>query len=123
MEEKKAKSFKLEKELRKDYIRDTIGFYIKKHPQEYQFFLDWMKQKRNQMTDKTYGVVDSDVINQAGQKYSSDAIRVTYILPEKLDGMLRYAFDEVHHKKFCHDKKESAWFCREFPQFLLSEKY
>ena len=93
--------------VRKQYIIDMIAHYKKNYREEYDDFMEQLKERREGMSDKEIGYLRGE-----------HEIRLAISLPDRLYRMLDIAFIE-EDKKFLEDTGEMKWFCNKFKQFLL----
>lgn len=101
-------------EKRRAVIRMTVDYYMENYPVEYQQVIKKVNQKRfakntefAEFKEKESGPSKTDYM----QRHLLD-------LPERLYLALQAAVGDP-----LQDKKELAWFCKKYPQFLVTKKY
>jgi len=93
---------------RKAYIKDVVKLYKKNHPEEYKDYLNLIKYRRKQLTDKTLAT------------FKDKKGRVSISMPEQLWQALDYTID---NPRFLKEPEELRWIAKTFPQFMIPHEY
>lgn len=99
------------KKLRRQFIVDAVEYYMKKYPEEYQEFIQYVAQRRTNMNDRNFGKVKG-----------TSELRVGVTLPRRIYDIFSYSL-KGEEKPFGEEKGEMRWFTKKFPQFVLPSKY
>lgn len=109
--------------LQQDYTRrqlltDCVTAYIRNNPKEYEQFLAIVDYKKAALYDKEFGEFTEDK-----KKGSQDGFRLAFSFPDKLMNAIDVLLKAHQQEKFGEPKGEMKWFSKQFPQFLIPNKY
>ena len=103
---------------RKEFIRECVNSYIKNNPEEYVKFLEQTRVRRAKLIDPKFAQLRNDNTG----KIDEDTFRVALSVPDKLFGALAI-LNSDDYGPFGEKEGEMQWFAKEFPQFLLPQKF
>ena len=98
----------------KERIQRWILKYEKENPGEFKFHRDFAKER---LKDPTFGVVD-EVTASSGVGGAGANRRYLFELPVPFGNWLSQAYPLMFK-----DKRHTRWFCKNFPELMIPERY